>query len=147
MIDTDLIKQKIALMQRDLSELAKHQHLTMDEVAKDYSTHKLLERMIEVIINEAIDINQHLIVHSGSGELPFSFRESFLRIADLHVIPKDFSQEIADSVGLRNILVHQYRKLDEQIFYKAISQCLTQYKQYCAHILSHLEKIHASSDR
>jgi uncharacterized protein YutE (UPF0331/DUF86 family) len=67
-------------------------------------------------------------------------RESFLLMGKIKVLPKDFAKKIADSVGLRNILVHQYRKLDEKIFYQAIKDCLVQYPKYCRYVLRYLEK-------
>jgi len=59
--------------------LKDYQNLSFDEVAKDYTTHKVIERIIEVVINEAIDINQHLIVELGKGKLPFDY-EDFLSV-------------------------------------------------------------------
>jgi uncharacterized protein YutE (UPF0331/DUF86 family) len=133
-----MIRQKIVLIQKDLSELAAFKNATTEEIAANYRTHKAVERMMEVIINEAIDINQHCIVRSGKGELPFDFRQSFLLMADLGIYPKDFAQEIAKSVGIRNILVHQYRKLDERLFNESIKDCLEQYTKYCSYVISFL---------
>lgn len=134
MIDEKLVKEKISLIQKDLAELSRFKNLSFEEIAQNYDTHKIVERILEVVINEAIDINQHLIVEAGRGDLPFDFRESFLRLSEIGVYPKNFAQEISKSVGLRNILVHQYRELDEQIFYQSIKDCLSQYVKYCDYI-------------
>ena len=139
MLNKKLIKEKINLIQTDLLHLKDYKDLSFDEVAKNYATHKIIERIIEVIINEAIDINQHLIVELGKGRLPFDYKESFLLLAELKILPKAFAEEISQSVGLRNILVHQYRKLDEKIFYHSIKDCLKQYSQYCRYLLKYLK--------
>lgn len=136
MIDELMVKEKVAAIQRDLRELTVYKDATLDEIVSDYRTHKAVERMLEVIINEAIDINQHLIVKSGHGQLPFDFRESFLLLINIGVYPVEFGKQISGSVGLRNILFHQYRKLDEQIFFSSIRDCLTQYTKYCEYILA-----------
>lgn len=141
MIDKEMIKEKIRMIQSDLLHLEDYKDLSFDEVAKDYATHKIVERIIEIVINEAIDINQHLIVELGKGELPFDYKESFLLLVDFKILPKNFAQKIAKSVGLRNILVHQYRKLDEKIFYYSIKDCLSQYTRYCRYILNYLKRI------
>lgn len=140
MIDKNLIKKKIAAIQADLAELAKFKAYSVEQIAGNYRHHKVIERIIEVVVNEAIDINQHIIVNSGFKELPFDFRESFLLLLKLKVYPKSFAPKIANSVGLRNILVHQYRKLDEKIFYASIKDCLRQYPKYCSYILKFLDK-------
>lgn len=141
MINQNLVERKIKLIQDDLEKLKKFKSYSFDEIAKDYYTHKTVERIIEVVINEAIDINQHLIVELGKGELPFDYKESFLLLTDFKILPKSFAQKIAQSVGLRNILVHQYRKLEEKIFYCSIKDCLSQYTRYCRYILNCLKKI------
>lgn len=141
-----MIKQKIVNVRRDLEELAAFKSLSFDQIAKDYRNHKIVERIIEVVINEAIDINQHLIVKGGYSELPFDFKESFLLLVKLGVYPKDFADEISRSVGLRNILVHQYRELDENFFYGAIKESVAQYARYCDFILEYLKKSKAIED-
>jgi len=140
MLNKKLIKEKIKHIQEDLLHLKDYQNLSFDKVAKDYTTHKVIERIIEVIVNEAIDINQHLIVELGKGKLPFDYKESFLLLGELGILPQKFAEEISRSVGLRNILVHQYRKLDEKIFYQSIKDCLKQYSNYCRYVIKYLDK-------
>ncbi len=134
-----MVRNKIIRIQKDLAHLEEFTTYSFDDVAKEYKTHKIVERIIEVVVNEAIDINQHLIVTQGKGELPFNFRESFLLLAEIGIYPKDFAEEISKSVGLRNILVHEYQKLDEEIFYVAIKQCYEQFTQYCKYLLIYLK--------
>lgn len=136
-----MVERKILAIQGDLAKLAEFQDVSFDDIAKDYWKHKSVERVIEVILNEAIDINQHLIVKSGQGKLPFDFKQSYLMLVDLGVYPKEFAETIATSVGLRNILVHQYRELDERVFYASIKECLTQYTEYCRYITTYLGRV------
>lgn len=140
MIDIRMVKNKVDAILTDLNQLKEFESYTFDQVAKDYRTHKVIERIIEVVVNEAIDINQHLIVKSGQGKLPFDFKESFLLLVTIGVYPEAFAKKIADSIGLRNILVHQYRKLDEQVFFLSIKDCFEQYTKYCGYILRYLEQ-------
>jgi len=140
MLEIEMIKNKVERIQFDLSHLKEYIGFSFDDIAKDYILHKAVERMIEIIVNEAIDINQHIIVEDGKGKLPFDFTESFLLLVDLGVYPKEFADKISKSVGLRNILVHEYRTLDEQIFYQSIKECFQEYTHYCRYILAYIEK-------
>ena len=140
MINKQMIQAKIKLIQADLSQLKRFEKLSFGQIAGDYDTHKVVERIIELVVNEAIDINQHLIGESKLGEASFDFKESFLLLVKFGVYRKKFAEEISKSVGLRNVLVHQYRKLDEKIFYNSIKDCLKQYTQYCRYILDYLKK-------
>ena len=138
MIDKKLVKTKISSIQNNLEQLKRFENLSFNEVVENYDTHKIVERIIELLINEAIDINQHFISESKLNKLSFDFKESFLLMEKLDVYPGSFAKKISLSVGLRNILVHQYNRLDEKIFYTSIKDCLKQYSQYCRYILKFL---------
>jgi len=140
MINKEFIKNKICYIQKELKALVKYKNCSLEEIISSFEKHTIVERIIERIINDAIDINQHIIIDRGKGEAPFDFKESFLLLSGLKIYPKKFSEEIGKSVGLRNILVHQYRKLDEKIFYLSIKNCLKDYTKYCSYILKFLNK-------
>ena len=70
---------------------------------------------------------------------PKSYRETFLKLAELGIYPKDFAAGIAKSVGTRNILVHDYDEVDYSRIYDSVSDCLSDYRQYCDYILKFLE--------
>ena len=140
MLDRGMIDKRITKIQQELRYLEDFQDFTFDDVAKDYKTHHVVERIIEVVVGYAIDINQHLIVEQGKGNLPFDFKESFLLLEGLGIYPKEFAEKISKSVGLRNILVHEYTKLDEKKFYSSIKDCYRDYTQYCRYIIDYLKK-------
>lgn len=135
-----MIDKRIAKIQQELRYLEEFQDFTFDDVAKDYKTHHVVERIIEVVVGFAIDINQHIIVEQGKGDLPFDFKESFLLLTDLAVYPKEFAERISNSAGLRNILVHDYAKLDERKFYNSIKDSYKDYTQYCRYVIDYLRK-------
>lgn len=141
MINKRLVKNKIKFIQEELEFLKKYKNLSLNEIVSDYVTHTIVERILERIINEAIDINQHIISESEKIEVPDEFRKTFLVLSKLEAIPKDFSDEVSKSVGLRNILVHHYTDLDEELFFKSIKFCLIDYTKYCDYILKYIEKI------
>src|SRR3989304_8951388 len=65
----------------------------------------------------------------------------FRSMADLGIYPGEFAGQISRSVGTRNILVHEYDKVDYQKVYDSVSDCLRDYHQYCEYILGLLDKI------
>lgn len=139
MLNIELVTRKLELIKIDLSRLKEYENYSFDQVAKDFAVHAVIERLIERVVNEAIDINQHIISQSEKAKLPFNFKKSFELLTDLNVYPKEFADKIARSVGLRNILVHQYSDLNEQIFYTSIKDCLADYEKYCEYILEFIK--------
>ena len=138
MPNKEFIKNKIKFIQNELEKLSMFSNFSLQEIVSDYSRHTLVERILERIINDALGINQHIIAESDQ-EAPNDYKETFSALSKMDIFPAEFAAEISKSVGLRNILVHNYHKLDEEIFYHSIKNCLTDYTKYCDYILKFID--------
>lgn len=140
MLDKDFIKMKIEHIQRDLSRLEPMAKLTIDKVAQDDVLFAALKNFLMEIIGRAIDINEHIIAEKGEEKLqsPLKYRETFLHLVKMGILPEDFAQEIAKSAGLRNAIVHDYNDLNKYITYQSVKDAITQYAHYCDYILKFL---------
>ncbi|MCZ7621182.1 MAG: DUF86 domain-containing protein [Candidatus Kuenenia sp.] len=94
------------------------------------------------IIGRAIDINEHLISELARPDMeaPKTYRDTFLLLADLNVLQRDFAEEISKSAGFRNAIVHEYNNLDKSIIYKTVGDAINQYAKYCNYILKFILK-------
>lgn len=142
MLNLRLIKKKIDLIQRDLERLVDFKDFTFDEMAKDYIKYAALKNIFMEIIGRGIDINEHIIAKLGSYQnlSPRDYTETFLYMAELNALPKNFAKKIAVSAGFRNAIVHDYDDLDKRIIYKTVGEAIKQYSDYCKYILKFLEK-------
>lgn len=142
MLNKNLVKRKISLIQEELVRLADFSKMSLNEIIRDFVKQAALERFLERIITRAIDVNQHLILELAQKETtpPKDYKETFLRLADFKIYPKDFAENISRSVGTRNILVHEYEKVDYSKIYGAVDECIRDYHRYCDYILEFIEK-------
>ena len=142
MIKKDFIKRKITLIQDEMIKLSDLAKYTIDEVAKDFVKQAAVERILERIIARAIDINQHIVAESEKKNIstPKDYKETFTALVDLGVYDKNFAEEISKSVGTRNMLAHEYDKMDYSKVYNSMGDCLRDYNKYCEFILKFLEK-------
>ncbi|MGB9706488.1 MAG: type VII toxin-antitoxin system HepT family RNase toxin [Microgenomates group bacterium] len=142
MLDEKFIRRKIDLIQEDLEKLETFRKLTFTQVAKDWLRYHALKNLFMEIIGRGIDINFHLVAELSKvgAETPKDYKDSFLALGELGVLPKKFSLQIAESAGFRNAIVHGYNKLDKYIVYKTIGEAIDQYAKYCDYILKFLSK-------
>jgi len=142
MIRPDFIKRKISLIQDDLVKLSGFSQYSLSQITSDYIKQAAIERFLERIISRAIDINQHIIVENDDAKIspPKDYKETFTALSRLGIYPDKFAAQISKSIGTRNILIHEYDKIDYSLIYDSISDCLKDYHQYCEFILSFLEK-------
>ncbi len=139
MIDKDLIKNKMYDIQgyyRELEPILKEESRSIIEnVVKLRAT----ERLFQLIVDAAIDINTHIISESDF-QVPNDYQGTFVTLGDNKVLPMDFAGKIAPSVGLRNLIVHKYGKVDIKKMVDDIKNNISQYLEYLKHINKFLEK-------
>ena len=85
-----------------------------------------------------IDLNNMILKYLHKAPATDYFN-SFLDLADSGVLDLDFALEIAPSTGLRDILVHEYTKIDDAIVYHSIENLLAQYGHYLQEINKYLD--------
>ena len=143
MIREDFIRRKISLIQDELAHLVELSRFSFNEVVSDFVKQSAVERILERTISRAIDVNNHLLSELASKDTspPKDFKETFMRMAELGVYPVEFAGQISRSVGTRNVLVHEYDKVDYQKIYDSVSDCLRDYHQYCEYVVVLLDKI------
>jgi len=137
MLDKNFVKMKVEYIQRDLNHLEPMAKLTINKVAQDDIQYAALKNFLMEIIGRAIDINEHIIAEKGGEKLkaPLQYRETFLRLAKMRILPEDFAQEIAKSAGFRNAIVHDYNNIDKYITYQSVKDAIAQDARYCDYIL------------
>ncbi len=73
---------------------------------------RAVEKTIELIADSIVDVVMMII--SGKGlERPPEARESITTLSKYGLLPEKLAQQIKELIGLRNLLVHQYAKVDE----------------------------------
>jgi uncharacterized protein YutE (UPF0331/DUF86 family) len=140
----EFVERKLQLIVDDLGQLLAFRDTPYEDLVTDPIRLAAVERIVERMVQRAIDVNEHLISTLSTGEeartTRVTYRETFLRLADLGVYDADFAQRIALSVGLRNILVHEYNDIDHRILHQAIPDALEHYHAYINAVRAFLER-------
>ena len=137
-VEKDIVKRKLAVIVRNLEALTGISRLTRQEYEEDLYRRKAAERLLQELIEAAIDINIHLIVELG-GTVPESYYESFLELGSFHVLGAELARSLAPSAGLRNRLVHEYDAIDDSIVYDSVDQVMTLYTEYVRMINNYVD--------
>lgn len=128
-IDKEIIRRKLSIIIENLKALEPIKNMKSDEYIRDLYKRKATERLLQELIEAAIDINVHLIVSSGHN-VPDDYYESFIKVGELNIIPVDLAQKLAPSAGLRNRLVHEYDRLEHSLVLKAVNMAEELFPQY-----------------
>lgn len=110
-----------------------------EAIGADFFKLHTLERLIQLIVDEMIDVNTHIIRHSDV-KTPNDFQSTFRVLAELNIFPMDFAERIAPTVGLRNRLVHRYEEIKLDLLIQASKKEKNDFKEYILHIRTFLNK-------
>ena len=139
MIDRELVNRKLSQLVEYLTALTPLQSLSYTDYLQQPLPRYAAERLLQLLVDTAVDINAHCIVEL-TGTPPQDYYDSFIKAAQAGVLSVVFALSIAQSTGLRNRLVHQYEAIDHAIVHSAIAGAITQYTEYCRHIITFLDR-------
>lgn len=109
------------------------------EILGDSAKVHVAERLLQLIVDTIIDINQHFI-RELNLEVTEDFQGTFYILGENKILPKSFAQKIAPVVGLRNRVVHRYETLDKELFIKIFRKNYSDFERYIKLINNYLEK-------
>lgn len=132
-VDAEIVRRKLAVIIENLSALEPIAAMTREAYIGDLYRRKAAERLMQELIEAAIDINVHLTVQTGHTP-PDDYYESFLRAAELKIISPALAGRLAPSAGLRNRLVHEYDRLAHDMVLDAIRMAEETYPVYVKEI-------------
>lgn len=133
MIDRELVKNKLADLESYYKELSSLLGEETEAIINDNLKLRSTERLFQLIVDTAIDINTHLIAESDAM-VPDNYQSTFITLAENKFLPMNFAAQIAPSVGLRNLIVHKYGRVDLKKMIEDIKKNVNQYLRYMKYI-------------
>lgn len=133
MFDQELIQNKLNQIIEYMDELNQIVAMPDEEIKKDYLVYHTAERLLQLIVDTMTDINMHFIKERQLS-VPDDLQSTFHTLAVNGILPDDFAEKIAPVVGMRNLLVHRYEKLDRDLFVRKLKQNFSDFKQYTVFI-------------
>lgn len=140
MIDTDLVRRKLARLNMYLDKLKPIADHTYDEYISDFYMKTSAERLIQLVVECASDINSHVVLESGQRP-PEDYTSSFIRAAEVGLINHELANKLKGSGGMRNIIVHEYLDIDDRKIYEILPIAISDYKEYIRQVDNFLDRL------
>lgn len=140
MVDVQVVRRKLRKLDQYLRELEEVRPPSLEAYLGSILVRRTVERLIQLLVEVANDINTHIIVSLGHPP-PDDYYEGFVRMGELGILPEELARRLAPSAGERNILVHEYEAIDDRIVYESIQHALDDYRAYGREILAYLSRL------
>lgn len=132
-LDPETVVRRLRTMRRLLDQL----ELVRDADRADYGARLQVERILSALVDLAVAVNTHVVVVE-LGEAPHDMTASFDLAHRAGLMERSLADELAPSVGLRNVLVHAYLDVDVDRMMAAVPLAADGYGRYVEQVATWL---------
>lgn len=142
---TSLSRQKILEKLENFREYLKYLYQLKKEAKNkkvflaDFHLFGNTERYLQSLIQIIIDISHLLIIDLGF-EKPEDNYEAISILFENKIISEELANKLTKMVGLRNILVHEYGKIDRKKIYRILKQQTGDLENFKKQIIEFIKK-------
>ena len=111
---------KIQEIEKFLEELTSVLPSDFEEYKSDFKIKAICERYFEKIIEAVIDL-AFIIIKDKGLKIPEEDKEAFDILVKEKIISEKLAEKLRDAKGMRNIIAHEYGKIDDEIIFEAIT--------------------------
>lgn len=138
-MDQKRVLSKLDQLEGYLDELDKIKPASLELYEKSIDKKRGCERLLQLSIEIVIDICNILVSELRLG-LPSDEEDSFSKLEKKKLISKGMKTKLVNMKGLRNILVHRYGEVENELIYENIFENLGDFDEFRDEILNLLKK-------
>lgn len=136
MINKEVVLDRLKEIDDNAVILERLAKLDENKFVADPEKYKLAERCLQLAIECVLDIAHYVLAQKNLPRAEGA--EAIAGLGEYGILPLDFAQQISPMAGFRNILVHEYSKINRHKVY-AYTQQLHDFRDFQKHILAFLD--------
>ncbi|GBE00507.1 hypothetical protein BMS3Abin07_02558 [bacterium BMS3Abin07] len=134
------VSNKLENLREYVGYLRGYRSCTIDELKRDHTLKGAVERYLQLSAECVIDIAEIMISELGLRK-PEEYKESIDILGEAGVIPNDFAYYFSPLAGFRNILVHEYTKVDLSEVHRHLQKDLDDFEKFSRYIIDYLNNL------
>lgn len=139
LVDKNLILRKLADLDTYVRQVGEYSSISTDDYKNNWKTQRIVERTLQMAIELCADIANHIISDRGY-RVPTTYADAFSILNENHILDVPLFQSLTNMCKFRNILVHEYDKVDPAIVVSILKNHLQDFALYKTIILDELSQ-------
>ncbi len=115
------IKDKIIEVEQFLDELETSLPIDFEQYKTDFKLRAIGERYFEKIIEAVVDL-AFFIIREKNLNQPDEDKQSFDILAKEKIIDDSLADRLKDEKGMRNIIAHEYGRIDNELIFHSLAE-------------------------
>lgn len=112
-----------------LNQIGELSSIAHEKYSHNWKAQRIVERTLQMMIETCTDVANHIISDRGY-RVPKNYGDTFQGLYENGVLVKDLFETMSKMVKFRNIVVHQYDKVDETIVMGILRKNLADFVAY-----------------
>ena len=118
-----VVETKISHIQKYLKLLERYKEFSQKEIQENPDLKGAVERYLYLAVQAALDLGEAVIAFKEFRR-PGTYTDVFYILDEENFIPKSLSEKLVNMTKFRNVLAHDYEKVDFGIVYDALKNRL-----------------------
>ena len=140
-VDSNLILAKAGAVKSHLNRVFEKRNVDLKGFLEDIDRQESILFNIQVAVQNCIDIAAHIISENGLG-VPGSMTEMIYLLEKHGYLTNDLAGRMLKAVGFRNLIVHEYGKIELEQVYKIAQDDINDLNEYLKAIIKKLGLTH-----
>lgn len=138
MVDVTLILRKLAELEIYLSQVAEYKKITLTAYQQDWKAQRAVERTLQIMIETCVDVAGH-IISDQQYRIPKNYADTFKVLHENDIIDEKMCNTMQQMAKFRNIVVHNYDKVDAEIVIGILRKRLDDFIHYKNAIVEYIK--------
>ena len=129
MVDKDILWAKISALEKHLARVQAKSEAGLPAFLDDLDRQESVLFNLQMAIQNCIDLAAHIVSEEGLG-VAGSTNELFYLLEEQGIIGRAMSEKMVMAVGFRNLVVHEYGKVDLEVVYRVSHENVQDLKDF-----------------
>jgi uncharacterized protein YutE (UPF0331/DUF86 family) len=139
MVDEMLILRKLSELDEYYQQIKEFETISVADYAGSWKAQRIVERTLQMMIESCVDIAGHIISDQGF-RIPKSYADTFSVLHENSILVDRLHLSLKKMAQFRNIIVHQYDKIDSEIVIGILQRDINDFIAYKEAIINYLKK-------
>ena len=137
-IDRDIVESKLRFLREYLTDLEEYGSVSLSDYQTKKKDQRFVERTLHLSCECCLDIAAHIVSRKGLRE-PKDNKDVFFVLYENGIISEGVYRAMLKMAGFRNIIVHDYARVEAEIVIGILRRDLGDFRQFAQEIFRYMD--------